>query len=198
MKTLFTFIFIIISPNIFASNIKEWNKWMHESRKSIDGEMKCKITNQIVLEVKDGKPALFSFVTGEPKIGDRLNFTYSSFNERIKIILKNQKKEYFNNNIPAVKGNGVKSKVIRFEEDTSVQQSLYMTEDMIGYDFSFLGLDNHLNMKRYYKNDWEGVFTQIYETQTQIISLDCRHISDEIGEMINLYKKYPGKLNTKE
>ena len=199
MKTLFTFIFIIISPNIFASNLEEWNKWMHESRKPIDGEMKCKITDQIVLQVKDGKPERFTGITNQPKIGDTLNFTYYSLNERIRIILKNPKKEYFNNNIPAVKGNGVKSKVIRFEEDTSVQQSLYMTEDKIGYYFSFVGLVNHhLNMKRYYKNDWEGILTNVYETQTQIISLDCRHINDEIGEMINLYKKYPGILNTKE
>jgi len=198
MKTLFTFIFIIISPNIFASNIKEWNKWMHESRNPIDGEMKCKITDQIVLEVKDGKPARFTGITNGPKIGDTLNFNYSSYNESIGLILKNQKKEYFNYEIPAVKGFGIKSKSIRFEKNTLSKQSFYMDEDMIGLDFSFMGLNNHFNMKRYYKTDWEGVFTQIYKTQTIIITLDCRHKTDKIEEMINLYKKYPGKLKIKK
>ena len=198
MKTLFTFIFIIISPNIFASNIKEWNKWMNESRKPIDGEMKCKITDQIVLQVKDGKPERFTGITNQPKIGDTLNFTYSSYNERIKTVLKNPQKEYLNTQIPAVKGNGVKSKIIRFEKDTIGHKSLYMTEDVIGLDYSIFGLNNHLNMKRYYKTDWEGIFTDIYETQTIIITLDCRHQTDKIGEMINLYKKYPGKLKIKK
>ena len=198
MKILFTFIFIIISQNIFASNIKEWNKWMHESRKSIDGEMKCKITDQFVLEVKDGKPARFSHITNEPKIGDTLNFTYSSYNERMKIVLKNPQKEYFDMQIPAVKGLGMKSKVIRFKEDSVYQQSLYMTEDKIGYDLSWAIYRSHLHMKRYYKNDWEGIFTDIYESNTIIITLDCRHKTDKIGEMINLYKKYPGKLKIKK
>jgi len=61
-----------------------------------------------------------------------------------------------------------------------------------------MGLNNHFNMKRYYKTDWEGVFTQIYKTQTIIITLDCRHKTDKIEEMINLYKKYPGKLKIKK
>ena len=198
MKILFTFIFIIISPNIFASNLEGWNKWIKESLTPIDGEMKCKITDQIVLQVKDGKPERFTGITNQPKIGDTLNFTYSSYNERIDIILKNQKNEYFSYNIPAVKGFGIKSKVIRFENDTIGHQSFYMTEDVIGLDYSFLGINKHLNMNRYYKSDWEGVFTNIYETQTQIISLDCRHKTDKIEEMINLYKKYPGKLKIKK
>ena len=59
-KIFFTFIFIIISQNIFANdifeNLDEWNKWYKANETTLAGEMSCKITDQIIIKVKEGKP----------------------------------------------------------------------------------------------------------------------------------------------
>jgi len=198
MKILFTFIFIIISPNIFASNLEVWNKWIKESLTPIDGEMKCKITDQIIFEVKEGKPLRYSHFTKKPKIDDTLTFTYSSWNEKIKVILKHPQEEYLNDLLDASKGKGTNSKYINFYNNILGKKYINISRDSIEMEKSVLGLVHYLSMDRYYKSDWQGVFTRIFDTQTQILSLDCRHTKDKIDEMLNLYKKYPGKLNTKK
>ena len=195
MKILFTFIFIIISPNIFASNLEGWNKWIKESLTPIDGEMKCKITDQIIFEVKEGKPLRYSHSIKKPKIGDTLTFTYSSWNEGIKVILKHPQEEYLNDLLDASKGKGTNSKYINFYNNILGKKYINISRDSIEMEKSVLGMMYHLSMNRYYKSDWQGVLTHIYDTQTQILSLDCRHTKDKIDEMLNLYKKYPGKLN---
>ena len=55
-----------------------------------------------------------------------------------------------------------------------------------------------LELERYYKSDWEGIFTAINFGKPQIITLDCRNITDRIDEIIERYKNYPGKFVMQE
>ena len=74
-KIFFTFIFIILSPNIFANdiyeNLDEWKKQSNVNKTTLAREMSCKITDQIIMEVKEGKPKRYSHFNNKPKVGNR-------------------------------------------------------------------------------------------------------------------------------
>ena len=189
MKILFTFIFIIISPNIFASN-------QDVEKNLIKGEMSCKITSQILISVKDGKPKKHPYIQDEAKVGDTLSIMYSSYNGKdLAFRLKDDTRDY-------IKGFGMRldqtkrvltSKELHFinpggsyDNGTNVYyhyNRISLLSDKINYkQISRIGSRN-LYLERYYKSDWSGVYTQSFSQFTQVITLDCRTISDKIDEI---------------
>mgnify|MGYP001378857515 CR=1 FL=1 len=201
MKTLFTFIFIIISPNIFASTLDEWNKWYKEkvNNKTIKGEMTCKITDQVIMDVKDGKPIRYSSYKDQAKVGDRLSLIYSSIGDKISIKLTHPSEQYIDTSISAEKGKGSDKKMVFFNNNPDGKMRHYYNtmsiyDDLMKYkNHNFIG-SKTIYMTRYYKSDWDGIFTGLYGNQTHIFTFDCRNIVDKIDEIIDRFNTYPGRL----
>ena len=205
MKILLTLIFIVISQSIFASdvfeNLDEWNKWFNANKTTLAGEMSCKITDQIIMEVKEGKPKRYSHYNNKPKVGDKLSLIYQTFGEKIKLQLKHPLEEQFNMSINAEKVD-INSKIASFYNSSETlkyfHESFTLRKDSLDVKYFIIAGGFSLYMKRYYKNDWEGVFTSNWGQQIQIITLDCRTITDKIDEIIERYNTYPGKLKFKK
>ncbi len=201
-KIFFTFIFIIISPNIFASNLEEWNKWYNANKTTLAGEMSCKITDQIIIKVKEGKPKRYSHYTNQPKIGDKLSLIYQTVGEKIKFQLKHDSAEYFDTSFFAQKGE-IKSKIASFYNNSSRTLKYYLgrltiRQDSLSFQkYNIVG-GYSLELKRYYKSDWGGIFIGTYVGEPHVITLDCRNITDKIDEIIERYKTYPGKVKFKK
>ena len=203
MKILFTFIFIIISPNIFASNLKEWNKWFNKNYSGIESEMSCKITKQVVFDVDDGKPKTYDSYKDKPKIGDRLTLMFYAYGDILRLTVKHSLEEYIENSMFAEKGKGIRSKSISFRNNVNGILKYYFNtmrifSDRISYQYSSFEQVINLEMSRYYKSDWDGIFTSINGEQTQVMTLDCRSVSDKFDEIIKRYNTYPGKLDVKK
>jgi len=182
-------------------NLDEWNKWYNANKTTLAGEMSCKVTDQIIMEVKEGKPKRYSHYNNKPKIGDKLSLIYQTVGEKIKFQLKHPSEEYFNTQINADKGE-IKSRIASFYSGGDILkyflQRLTIRKDSLSFQTYNIAGGYSLELKRYYKSDWEGIFTAIYGGKPQVITLDCRNITDKINEIIERYKTYPGKLKFKK
>jgi len=185
------------------------SKWLEKNQELIEGTMKCKITDQIIIEVKDGQPKRYSHYTKYAKIGDSLILNYSSTGEKIKIILKHPKEDYIDTEL------GLKRQPlffkrhkitrIKFENVKDVADGIFtrrMNWSNNKIDFSmmsslFVG-NIYLVMDRYYKSDWSGIFTSVHLGGTQTITLDCRHSSDKVEEIFDRYKLYSDKFRYRD
>ena len=204
-KIFLTFIFTIVSHNIFASeifkNFDEWNNWFNANKTTLRGEMSCKITDQIIIEVKEGKPKRYTNFRNEPKVGDKLSLIYQSIGESVKFQLTHPSEEYFNTAIGAEKAD-INTQVASFYHGDDFLKytlgRLTVRKDSLSFQKYNIAGGYSLELDRYYKNDWGGIFTAIYAGEPHVITLDCRNIKDKIDEIIERYKTYPGKLETKK
>ena len=150
--------------------------------------------------MKEGKPKRYSHYTNQPQIGDKLNLTYISNGEMIFLKLKNNLREYLDTSITSEKGK-INSKIASFYNyslNLGNVKSLIIRKDSLDLQNYTAAGGNYLEMKRYYKSDWQAIFTIIWIGETQIITLDCRNKSDKIDEIIERYKTYPGRLKLKK
>ena len=69
---LIIFLFVFYIPSIASAS----SKWLEKNQELIEGTMKCKITDQIIVEVKEGKPKRYSHFTKYAKIGDTIIGVY--------------------------------------------------------------------------------------------------------------------------
>jgi hypothetical protein len=165
--------------------------------------MTCKITDQVIMDVQDGKPIRYSSYKKDVKIGDSFTLKYFALQNSIKITLKHLSKEYIDSSIIAEKGLGADSKEVHFRNN--VDSTLKYWYNRISIFLNKISYQNYnildgklLEMNRYYKSDWDANLTGIYVKQTQILTLDCRGISDKIDEIIERYKTYPGDYTYKK
>ena len=200
MKTLLIIPLVLmslISQDVWAekTHFKQWSEWMDDNRKPIDGEMSCKITDQVIVGVEEGKPFRCTGYKGEPEVGDSLTFTYSSYNDLIKVKLIHPKEEFIDTLIAAEKGKK-DAKGIHFvdpmHDNIFIVARLKIFPNQINYVHHNLLGGETLNLYRYYKSDWNGIYTGLFGSQTQILSFDCRTISNQIDQIINRYRTYPG------
>ena len=158
--------------------------------------MTCKITDQVIMDVKDGKPIRYSSYKEDVKIGDSFTLKYFALQNSIKITLKHLSKEYIDISIIAEKGLGADTKEVHYRNNADSTFKYWYNR--ISYQ-NYNILDGKLlEMNRYYKSDWDANFTGIYVKQTKILTLDCRGISDKIDEIIERYKTYPGDYTYKK
>ena len=193
--------FIVFFANAIASdsveNLDEWSQWFDANKETIEGEMLCKITDQIIVEVEEGKPKRFSGYHNQPKVGDKLSLIYRTFGEQLKFQLKHPSNVYFDTNINAEKGEA-RFQVASFYDGSELLKYFFarltIRKDSLSFQKYNIAGGYSLELERYYKSDWGGIFTAIYMGEPQVITLDCRHRTDKIDEIIERYETYPGKL----
>ena len=91
MRALFIiplFLLSLISFHSWANDdetvsFAKWNKWAETNDTPLEGEMNCKITDQIILFTEEGKPKRYSNQKDSPKIGDSLTLNYNASERNI-------------------------------------------------------------------------------------------------------------------
>jgi hypothetical protein len=161
--------------------------------KEIQGEMRCKVKSNYVVQNEEGNPKVFSGYEDSFTKGDTLYFKFKipSYNKKgTHFELTDGKDEeensaYFKgkpNILSSLLGDGF---IYKRTKDSGF--SIVFKSDFINWDL-MLG---NLVLSRYYKNDWSGILVKYYPPamSAQIATLDCRQSSDRVDEFIDYVKK---------
>ena len=170
---------ILISALLFS-----FNGWAEDQ-----GLMLCEIKSMGIEQIEDGKPKSYTNIKGREKVGDVLHFTYEadSINKLLTIVLKHPQNEnalYYSRDFPFT--------ALEFDAfDTLFTYQGKYVEYSFGKDFIRINDRNELRMRRYYKSDWQGIFTDKNDGEEGIyyFTFDCRHSIDLIDEVYDTILK---------
>ena len=167
---------LLLTPNIMAEE-------------KIVFSFTCKILDQQILGVMDGKSSRYSGYTDGSKVGDtfKLDFEYSGFG-MFGYVLE-------------IKTDGTEVRLNTRTSDQEFPESDYTGESPIfeSYgnlhqlsenDLNIERLDNQITGRRYYKNDWNlvlrsGLFDEIF-----LQTANCMNVLSELGVMLETIKAF--------
>ncbi len=140
--------------------------WAKSNDFAIKGEVNCRISDQFIMEVKDGKSIRFSSAKGQPKVGDYLTFEYGSSlpGHAFEVKLKYPSGAYFEEEIQPLKGSSSRP-YVKFENDFHWSAAhLMLHADNLIWRSSNPLFSGSLSLKRYYKSDWDGIYTEAFHS----------------------------------
>ena len=180
---------ILISALLFS-----FNGWAVEQ-----GLMLCEIKSMGVERIKDGKPESFTGYEGYEKVGDTLHFTYRASDLTANLVMNLEYPQDDNSiDIGVILGlEDLREKISPNIEYFHYEGGFY--DGSFGKDSIWINsLGSQLNLSRYYKSDWDGIFTRVTKNGIYYFTVDCRHSIDLIDEvyetLTKLYdEKYPPK-----
>jgi hypothetical protein len=181
MKKIPRVFFILVATAISHSSIAY--------SQQISGELSCKITGSSVISSEEGKFQRYSHINDGVKDNDStiLKYTFSKNSVHMRMGHSTEKEKYV-----------ISSYISITDPDTRFEQKnqlliLSGKHDQISFSGDYIRIENifgRLFLKRYYKNDWHGIFTylSVLELTAQSLTFNCRHYNDKNDEVFNLYK----------
>ena len=180
---------ILISALLFS-----FNGWAED----VNGSMRCVIKDQIIIEIEDGVTTRYSSIEIKPKKGDSIPFTYEYDEQSSELSLMlgkvgegfflytydtttTQSNEASIETLEKMTGMNVPKRYFVYSGSSPNISSFSMNDDSISADR--LNLWN-LSLKRYFKNDWNGIFTETVSDATHIVAFDCRQTSNRLDELL--------------
>lgn len=160
------------------------------------GSMDCKIKSNDFLIIDEGKPSRIENMKDGLFVGNMLTLTYTTFMEVFKLSLSDFKKttvparylttlaynEYNKENEMWGSGGGYGIMA------SGGEYKIYIGPDYISSKgngvLNGLPSKEHLNMNRYYKNDWQGMVVRTNGLMTHVYTLDCRHNYDQLDDFL--------------
>lgn len=146
----------------------------------IDFSINCKILDQVILEVKDGKSVRYNGFTDGPKIGDYVAFSLSfvAFEKNYSLSILSTGDEGLlqafmsNSNFHKKLNSGV-----MWETDGFTQN--------LSNDYLFLGEFSRLRGSRYYKNDWNMIYTSPSgKTGNHTRTMNCLNVPEDYNVIL--------------
>ena len=156
----------------------------------------CVVQDQVILRINDGKPKRYTGFTDDLKIGDRHSITINWFdfkevfpNEKNKLgvtfsgISNREETIWLNKKVSFVKDGfeNLRKRTFRGEEH-KLDVWLYHTE--YEWDFyvsdSVIYQDGYFSMKRYYKDDWDF----LYSNDGHSLASNCVDADADISKFI--------------
>jgi hypothetical protein len=183
---IFLFLFIFISIQAYAQ--------------SASGSMDCAVTGSVVIASEEGKFKTYSGIKGGVKANEKLTLNYRVGSNSIYIELKREVGE---------KDIVVNQYVDKLGVDISVQKNknggFILTNSTYQHSLSFLPdyIQIYANeiffIKRYYKNDWDGIFSSVdhLNSSTQTLTLNCRHTNDNMDAAFKIFNSEKGNSSKK-
>jgi hypothetical protein len=157
---------------------------------SAEGSMDCTVTGNVVVASEEGKFKSYSSIQGGVKANEKVTLTYRVRSDSIYIGLERHQDEkkiiinaYLSTDKLETKAKKIQSGGF-IVDDTSFEQSVSFLPDYI----RIKGIEE-LFIKRYYKNDWHGIFSAVYhpDSTTQTLTLNCRHTNDKMDAAFQLF-----------
>ena len=160
---------------------------------SAEGSMDCTVTGNVVVASEEGKFNTYSHIQGGVKVNDKLIFSYSVRNKSIYFALKR---------IQADKNAIISSYLSTDDSEVTAERGqgggFVLSEARYNHGVSFL--PDYIRIKefreffisRYYKNDWHGIFSAVYnsDSTTQTLTLNCRHTNDKMDAAFKIFNGY--------
>ena len=189
------------------------------SSEKVSGYFDCKIKGIRIISINEGKHEEFSGYKDSLKKGDNLTISYrNTTNEHFYLKaegLGNNLISFIHSQTPTTKNptgnsysklhfnkkelNCEKNDFTCIREDMMLIDSFYMNKLVFNEDYIYARyLDRSITLARYYKNDWNGIFSDFAnydELSTYNFTLDCRHRDDQLKDIIDKLKNLINKLN---
>lgn len=173
----------------------------YASAEQFTGRMDCKVKTMRVTQIEEGIGKEATGFKDGLEVGDNVSLTYQFLSDKVVFQLRDslRGKDYWDINI-AKYSDGVEYYATKhYGTDDPLGVSIrygskghYFSEDNIhSAGFHFTNVDTHfsvvdgkISLKRYYKNDWQGLYFSYYSFQITVFTLDCRHTKDKLDQMI--------------
>lgn len=166
--------------------------YSQSSIQKIEFHLECKVSDQIVFEIEDGKSKRYAGYKDGLKLGDKFFIKFSvkhdvetTYNIHIKSDELKILTDFISTNVTTYpKLYAFKKGSIGFVGNLS-SNSIYLD-----------GLFSKVSMKRYFKNDWELMSTSTVDTDsTWMLTANCMNMPSEFDEMLKIVENVSGKLN---
>jgi hypothetical protein len=162
------------------------------------GIMKCEVKSNDVITTKEGKPQKFIGYEDKFVVGDKLTITYEKMYSTFSVEMNDpvrddhfmtasisgddqdrsfHKPKYSEGILLRSKGFSNPRFII---SSTEFENSIFANSEIISASNNLKSLE----LRRYYKNDWEGLYFSKFNLELQIAILDCRHTSDSLDIFI--------------
>ena len=175
-------------------------------RKLIEGVFTCKIKYQSILEMKEGVPETYTGLGGKLSQGDTFELKYK-YEEYLGIpdlifytgdmdqIKENKSPHIYTGGLAKTKRINTRGSYLRFW-DLHVEPNVINSSIALERGGNIIEIKggSRLTLKRYYKNDWSGIYNSNLMLETSnnqsnnqmslVIGLDCRHTLDKLDEVI--------------
>ena len=167
------------------------------------GSMDCKIKSNDFIIIDEGKPSRIENMKDGLFVGNMLTLTYTTFLDVFTLSLSDFEKT----TVPAryLTTLGYNEYGINKENEmwgisgggfgiiaSGGEYQIYIGPDNISSNamgtLNGLPSTEHLNMNRYYKNDWQGMVVRTNGLMTHIYTLDCRHNYDQLDDFLAVMK----------
>lgn len=157
-----------------------------------EGSMNCKVKSNLITEIIDGKPKQYSHYKDQFVVGDELLLEYESYR---KIDEPKYLTVFFDISDPVRKKLLVRFAILQENRLIGAYKDRIYGSSFVDGAYMNFGKDSiritqptgNLNMKRYYKSDWEVLITQngpLDHLAAQVFTLDCRTRVNKIDEII--------------
>lgn len=157
---------------------------------SVVGEMDCTVTGNVVVASEEGKFKTYSGIQGGVEANEKLTLKYDVTSNSIYMGLErnNAKKEVVINAFYISK-----NAEIKIERDKN--GGIIFTDTKFNHGISFLPDYIRITefrefyLKRYYKNDWHGIFSYVdlFSMSAHALTLNCRHINDNMEAAFKIF-----------
>ena len=162
------------------------------------GSMRCEIKDQKLLEISDGIPSSYSKYEGELSTGGKFSliYTFSSEHETVEIKTVGGRE---NGPLNATLSYSLKTASTKTaNRDARVLNALGggIVSELLGRPVNFLEwrpdsialgyiAESSLNLRRYYKSDWMGMYSSVRALRdgpitSHVITFDCKHETPDI------------------
>jgi hypothetical protein len=168
----------------------------HASATEFEGRMDCKVKTMRVTQIKEGIGEEFSGFRDSLKAGDSVSLNYEFLEDKVIFQLRDSSRgnDYWDLYIKKY-SDGVDYYATDNALGVGIQEGdsqHFFSQDNIhskGFHFtnmktSFNVVDGKIALKRYYKNDWQGLYFSHSGLQIIVFTLDCRHTKDKLDQMI--------------
>lgn len=158
------------------------------AQNAVSGNMDCVVTGNVVISSEEGKFKQYSGFKEGIQTGDRATLEYRVADYGVYVSLGGKLNERTIVNLNISNSNKlvtVPTKVKGFHIANEYEK-IWITEDYIVINTQTLG---ELSIKRYYKNDWHGIYSyfDMVGMSSQIATINCRHTKDEINNAYDIF-----------
>ena len=179
----------------------------------VEGRMKCEVKSNRLTTVEEGKPKEFTGYEKSFVVGDNLTIIYENLFSNFSVIIEDKVRDervmtafvgskdtdrsfhepkYSEGILLRSKGTFENP---RFSmSNPEFEMSIFAHSDIISASNNLSSIE----LQRYYKNDWQGVFFKKLHLQLQITTLDCRHTRDRLDTFIEKLHFEQTKLHQKK
>lgn len=166
---------------------------------NVEGQMNCNVKSNSVTTIEEGKYKEFSGYEDSFAVGDDLIIIYKEMRGNFTVTMEDPVRgDQFmtadvNKNFPErsfhepkySEGILVRSKNDLFNprfitSSPEFEMSIFANSEIISASNNLSSIE----LRRYYKNDWQGVFFNKVKLKLQIATLDCRHTKDSLNTFI--------------